>query len=118
MTTRTHSTPARDERGSALLLSLILIFVMTVLGLALFDLGVVENRLVYTSQDDARAFEIAQAGVERALGKLQDTFNNDPLNPRTWAVGSALCAGGRPPWMLRRPVLPCGGQLSQQSEFR
>ncbi len=89
MTTRFE--PAENERGSALLMSLVLIFVMTVLGLALFDLGVVESRLVYTSQADARAFEIAQAGVERALRKLQDTYNED----LSWASGTTpLCSGG------------------------
>src|SRR6266508_5903076 len=89
MTTRFE--PAGNERGSALLMSLVLIFVMTVLGLALFDLGVVESRLVHTSQADARAFEIAQAGVERALRNLQDTYNAD----LSWASGSPeLCSGG------------------------
>lgn len=91
---RIPSSPAERERGSALVTSLVLVFIVTLLGLALFDLGAVESRLVYTTEDDARAFEIAQAGVERALFKLQDTFNNDASNPYTWAVGSALCAGG------------------------
>jgi hypothetical protein len=83
--------PGRDERGSVLLLSLILIFVMTVLGLALFDLGVVESRLVFTGQTDARAFEIAQAGVERALQKLVDRLNAGD----SWAAGTNVyCTGG------------------------
>src|SRR5262249_13335525 len=64
-----------------------LIFVMTLLGLALFDLGVVENRLVHTSEADARAFEIAGAGVERALWKLQGTFNT---NGRSWAAPTSV----------------------------
>src|SRR5262249_16750750 len=83
---------ARNERGSVLLLSLTLIFVMTMLGLALFDLSVVEGRLVYVSHGDARAFEIAQAGVERSVGKLQVTYNTD----KDWAKNtlSALCTGG------------------------
>jgi hypothetical protein len=81
---------AKDERGSALLISLTLIVIMTLLGLALFELGAVENRLVMVSEGDARAFEIAQAGVERALFKLQDTYNSE----FTWATGSALCVGG------------------------
>jgi hypothetical protein len=81
---------ADTERGSALLMSLIFIFVSTLLGLALFDLSVVESRLVYTSQDDARALEIARGGVERALFKLQQTFNVD----KTWSTGSDLCTGG------------------------
>jgi len=85
--------PARDERGSAILISLVLIFVMAVLGLALYNLGVVESRLVYTTQDDARAFEIAQAGVERALWSLQDTYNN---HGQSWAApaSTTLCSGG------------------------
>src|SRR5215471_14813174 len=86
---------ARNERGSVLLLSLTLIFVMTMLGLALFDLSVVEGRLVYVSHGDARAFEIAQAGVERSVRKLQVTYN-DPTEPQDWAkhTFSALCTGG------------------------
>ncbi len=84
---------ARDRRGSALLISLVLIFVMAMLGLALFQLGVVESRLVYTSEDDVRALQVAQAGVERALAQLQQDIVNSgaPL----WASGSpAMCSGG------------------------
>src|SRR5262245_62435990 len=86
---------ASNERGSVLLLSLTLIFVMTMLGLALFDLSVVEGRLVYVSHGDARAFEIAQGGVERAVGKLQISYN-DPSEPQDWAKNtfSAICTGG------------------------
>jgi len=47
-----------------MLVSLIFIFIITVLGFALFNLGVVESRLVRTSETDTRAFEIAQTGVE------------------------------------------------------
>src|SRR5262245_48930400 len=87
---------ARNERGSVLLLSLVLIFVMTMLGLALFDLSVVEGRLVYVSHGDARAFEIAQAGVERSVKNLQDTYNLPLPNGQDWAKNtlSALCTGG------------------------
>src|SRR2546428_8626752 len=89
MTTRWG--PTRDERGSALLISLIIIFVTTLLGLALFQLGGVESRLVFTSQTDARVFEIAQAGVERALGALRQTISSDG----SWASGpDAICTGG------------------------
>ncbi len=87
--------PARDQRGSVLLVSLVLIFVMTILGLALFDLGVVESRLVLTSQTDARAFEIAQAGVERALAQLQkDTVDQLAANFANASGFPALCSAG------------------------
>ena len=87
--------PARDQRGSVLLMSLVLIFVMTILGLALFDLGVVESRLVHTSQTDARAFEIAQAGMERALAQLQkDTVDLGAANFANASGFPALCSGG------------------------
>ena len=87
--------PAGDQRGSVLLMSLVLIFVMTILGLALFDLGVVESRLVLTSQTDARAFEIAQAGMERALAQLQkDTVDQLAANFANASGFPALCSAG------------------------
>src|SRR5262245_39709249 len=87
---RTRLKAVRDQRGSALIISLVLIVIMAFLGLALFELGTVEARLVYVAQDDARALEIAQAGVERAMSQLQQTYNSD----LTWATGSAICSGG------------------------
>lgn len=87
---------ARSERGSVLLMSLVLIFIMGILGLALFDLGVVESSLVHTAQTDARAFQIAQSGVERALYWLGDWKNTAPtLAEASWASGTTqFCTGG------------------------
>ena len=83
--------PERDERGSVLLVSLIFIFIITLLGFALFNLGTVESRLVRTSETDARVFEITQTGVERALAALRQTINADG----SWASGpAAICDGG------------------------
>ena len=42
--------PERDERGSVLLVSLIFIFIITLLGFALFNLGTVESRLAESSR--------------------------------------------------------------------
>jgi len=83
--------PGRGQRGSVLLVSLIFIFIITLLGFALFNLGVVESRLVRTSETDTRVFEIAQTGVERALAALRQTINAEG----SWASGlSAICDGG------------------------
>jgi Tfp pilus assembly protein PilX len=95
----------RSERGSVLLAALVLLAVMTILGLALFDLGVIENRLAASDVSEARAFEIAQAGLERAMERLLRTMVNewdDATIPRPdvgWhngntAANAAICSGG------------------------
>ena len=92
-----------NERGSVLLISLVLLAMMTLLGLALFDLGAVEGRMTLASETDARAFEIAQAGLERAMERLlRTTLAEDAAGAApSWADGStvggtttALCTGG------------------------
>lgn len=110
----------RDERGSVILMSIVLVFVMTLLGLALFDLGAIENRMSLTSQADARAFEIAQAGIERALRELQDGFVNEAAGIESWAdndglhpVCSPLCVpGAYRPMTLADTSVPGGGSYS------
>jgi len=89
-----------NQRGSVLLAGLILTFVITILGFALFDLAVLENRLVLGSEADMNAFQAAQTGLGRALLVLQQ----DIINTLGWADGSpapknstvyqALAAGG------------------------
>src|SRR3970040_76078 len=64
----------RDQRGSALLISLVMIVVITILGLALFELGQIEGQQAGASLGDARAFELAQAGMERAIRVLRNGF--------------------------------------------
>ena len=82
----------REERGSALLISMVLIFVMTLLGLALFDLAALESRLALVTQVDVRALEVAQAGIERALWETwQDWVGSGDQN---WSNASCLDAGG------------------------
>jgi hypothetical protein len=87
---------ARDERGSVILMSIVLVFVMTLLGLALFDLGAIENRMSLATQADLRAFEVAQAGIERALRELQNGFVADTAGAESWAdndgVNAPICA--------------------------
>jgi len=61
-----------DQRGSIFLISLVLVFVMTLLGIALFDLSLVDNRLVLASENDAQAFYTAEAGLYRAQLDLTD----------------------------------------------
>ncbi len=65
-----HLVKGDRERGFALVGGLMLVFIITLLGLALYDLAVLEGRLVLGTEADYRAFEAAQAGLERALHLL------------------------------------------------
>lgn len=54
----------KGESGSALILSLVFIFVMTLLGVALFDLGAIEALLTTNNLSDAQAFHCAEAALD------------------------------------------------------
>jgi hypothetical protein len=56
-----------DPRGSALVGALMLVFVMTILGLALFDIARLDSRLQIDSRTMVQAIEVAEAGIERGL---------------------------------------------------
>ena len=56
-----------DERGSVFVTGLVLVFVMTMLGAALFDVARLEARLRLDSQTRVQGLEIAEAGLERGL---------------------------------------------------
>jgi hypothetical protein len=112
---------ARDERGSVILMSIVLVFVMTLLGLALFDLAGIENRMALSTQADLRAFEVAQAGIERALRELQDGFDGDAPGAESWAdndgVRAPICApscvtNAYQPMTLANTDFPGGGSYA------
>lgn len=77
----------RNQRGSALLISLVMIVVITILGLALFELGQIEGQQSGASLGDARAFELAQAGMERAIRELSNRFLADLPPTESWVDG-------------------------------
>jgi hypothetical protein len=83
-----------DERGSALIISLMLLLVITILGLALFDLAQIENKSAAASLADYRAFELAQAGIERGIRELQNGFINDAYGFESWNDGTPSCTPG------------------------
>jgi hypothetical protein len=75
----------RNDRGSVIVIALVLIFAMTILGLALFDLAQIEGQLASTSQADARALSVAQAGLERGIRELRTGFLADAYSSASWA---------------------------------
>jgi Tfp pilus assembly protein PilX len=87
-----------NQRGSVLLIALVLILAMTILGLALFDLAQIEGQMAGTSQADARALYIAQAGLERGIRELRNGWMADSTavggyGTESWAdlVNGPLC---------------------------
>src|SRR5438552_8448796 len=93
----------RDQRGSALLISMVLIVVITILGLALFELGQIEGQHSGASLGEARAFEAAQAGMERAIRELSNAFLADPYGSESWVDGPnrPTCTGACDPAAYR-----------------
>ena len=83
-----------SERGSALIISLMLLLVITILGLALFDLAQIENKSAAASLADYRAFELAQAGIERGIRELQNGFIGDVYGSESWTDGTPACTPG------------------------
>ena len=80
----------KEQRGSVLIVAMVLILTMTILGLALFDLAQIEGQMAGSSQTDARALYIAQAGLERGIRELRDGWMADSnaaggYGTETWA---------------------------------
>ncbi|HET8575784.1 MAG TPA: hypothetical protein VFO18_01700, partial [Methylomirabilota bacterium] len=87
-----------NQRGSVLLIAMVLILAMTILGLALFDLAQIEGQMAGTSQSDARALYIAQAGLERGIRELRNGWMADSTavggyGTESWAnlVNGPIC---------------------------
>ena len=55
----------RDQRGSAFLMGLMLVMVMTLLGVALFEMSTIEAGLARSDAVDIQAFYCAEAEVSR-----------------------------------------------------
>ena len=58
------------ERGSVILTTMVLTFVLTLLGIALYGLAELDARLTLGNEADYRALELAQSAIERALYQL------------------------------------------------
>jgi type IV pilus assembly PilX-like protein len=82
------------ERGSVLVTGLMLVFVMTILGLALFNVARLDARLKLDSQTNVQALEIAEAGLERGLHLFYLEFLCGPTV--TSPITAANCANPPP----------------------
>ena len=83
-----------DERGSVLVMGIMLVFAMTILGLALFNVARLDARLKLDSQTTVQALEIAEAGLERGLHLFYLEFMCGPTV--TSPINAANCANPPP----------------------
>lgn len=81
-----------DERGSILLIALVSVAVVSLLGLAVYDLAMLESHLSAASVIDYRAYEIAQAGIERGIRELRNLYMSNAPGQETFVAGSTTCA--------------------------
>src|SRR2546422_1527886 len=66
----------RDECGSVLVGGLVLVFVITLVGLAVFDLSLSEPRLFADRQNKAQAVYTADAGLNVAWNEMANGATN------------------------------------------
>src|ERR1700675_1616994 len=81
-----------NEQGSILLITIVSVAVVALLGLAVYDLALIEAQFSAASVIDYRAYEIAQAGVERGIRELRDLYMSYPPGQETFVAGSTTCA--------------------------
>jgi hypothetical protein len=60
-------TAGSEERGSVLLIALVLTFIITLLGVGLFDLATVEQRNIVSAEEQTKGFYAAEAGLNQLL---------------------------------------------------
>jgi len=82
---------SRDESGSILLITLVAVAVITLLGIAVYDLAQIEGQYAQISLIDYRAYEVAQAGIERGIRELREAWNAKPATFESWTSADPTC---------------------------
>ena len=87
--------PLGDERGIALLVALFLVLIMTLLGVALFEMSTIEASLARGDLSEVQAFYCAEAQAARIYG-LYAPAEDAPgqPGPQTFAPTALALAGG------------------------
>ena len=76
-----RNAPARGQRGAALVMGLILLLVLTILAVSGVMSSTLELRMVGNQQQQERAFQAAELGIEQALADalLSETPQVQPV---------------------------------------
>ncbi len=74
------------QRGTALVMSLVILMVLTILGIAAMGTSSLEEKMAGATQEGTRAFEAAESGVNSTLSKAGslDTTNTCFSTPPNW----------------------------------
>lgn len=92
---RLNPGESRSNSGSALIGVMAITTAVLLVGVAIFILGHAEGDLVEYACDDARAFYIAEGGLERARGWLGQLAKDSPgANPVDMAFADQRLGGG------------------------
>ena len=74
--------PRRDERGSALIVAVLVVMTLSVLALALFQSLHVETKVSGYELRDSKALNFAEAGIAEAIERIRSREVPDSQNPR------------------------------------
>ncbi len=75
-----------NEKGSLLVMTLLLVVVLLILGSAFVAISMAESRVAERERRTVLAFHIAEAGIAQAVYDLREDFLSDTSNP-SWADG-------------------------------
>lgn len=76
-----HTIDIRSEKGMALMMSLFLITVLTVLGVMVINTAIVETKVATNQKINSQVFYAAEAGLDRGLKILEQELQNNTTDP-------------------------------------
>lgn len=82
------------ERGSALIIGLLLLLIMTIIGLSMMSSTVMEERMAGNTRERSLAFQAAEAALRDAEQQISSNTTG-PYSPLQVAQFSTTCASGR-----------------------
>lgn len=74
-----HGGGPSSQRGAVLVVAMVLLLVLTMLGVTALNTTSVEERMAANSQEQARAFQAAEAGVSAFFASPVETLENRSL---------------------------------------
>jgi Tfp pilus assembly protein PilX len=101
----TRSCGIRRERGTVLIMSLVILMILTILGITAMGTASLEEKMSGNIQEGTRGFEVAESGLQSAfldstqfaVGGAALTKSYPPINGRMAAVTTTYLQEGSPP---------------------
>jgi Tfp pilus assembly protein PilX len=84
-----HAPGARARRGAALVTSLMILLVLTILGIAAMRTASLEERMAGNVQEAVYAFEAAESGLNAALNDAANLSLSGAVE-NTYSIGNAV----------------------------